>query len=135
MSIGLVMDSILHMLLRYYESPKTEQDDKVKDALETMGSWILTGSMTTMLGVFLPLTFLFSCSNVMHTVLVVLMAVVVLGGSHGFVLFPILLSLWGPAATFRDGTTTTPSSENRSSKRVLDHEEILYKDWVDAIVG
>eukprot|EP00540_Astrosyne_radiata_P023020 CAMPEP_0116867434 /NCGR_PEP_ID=MMETSP0418-20121206/26620_1 /TAXON_ID=1158023 /ORGANISM="Astrosyne radiata, Strain 13vi08-1A" /LENGTH=54 /DNA_ID=CAMNT_0004503255 /DNA_START=53 /DNA_END=214 /DNA_ORIENTATION=+ len=54
MSIGLVMDSILHMLLRYYESPKTEQDDKVKDALETMGSWILTGSMTTMLGVFLP---------------------------------------------------------------------------------
>ena len=62
MSIGLLVDFNMHLLLRYYESPCTSRQEKVKDSLQTMGSSILLGGFSTFLGV-LPL--LFSSSEVM----------------------------------------------------------------------
>lgn len=56
MAIGLLVDFLMHMLLRYYETKGTTRHEKVKETLETMGSSIMLGGFTTWLGV-VPLAF------------------------------------------------------------------------------
>ena len=56
LAIGLLVDFLMHILLRYYESKGTTRHEKVKETLETMGTSILLGGLTTWLGV-LPMAF------------------------------------------------------------------------------
>lgn len=96
MSIGLLVDFNMHLLLRYFESPCTTRQGKVKDSLQTMGSSILMGGFSTFLGV-LPL--LFSSSELMSTLFYGFIGMVLLGCSHGLILLPVILSLTGPLET------------------------------------
>ena len=41
MSIGLLVDFLMHVLLRYYEAKGTTRDEKVKETLVEMGSSIM----------------------------------------------------------------------------------------------
>lgn len=91
-SIGLLVDFIMHILLRYYESECRTREEKVKDALGTMGSSILVGGMSTFLGVT-PL--ILSSSEIFSTVCIAFLAMVALGVSHGLILLPVLLSYFG----------------------------------------
>jgi hypothetical protein len=93
MSIGLLVDFNMHVLLRYYESPYTKRDEKVKDALQTMGSSVMIGGFSTFLGV-LPL--LGASGELMRALFYGFMGMVILGCSHGIILLPVLLSLFGP---------------------------------------
>ena len=104
MSVGLLVDFLMHMLLRYHESPGETREEKVKAALKSMGVSILVGGLSTMLGV-LPLAF--STSTLMRTVFVGFFGMVGLGISHGLVVLPVVLSLVGP---------TAPMKEFKSSK-------------------
>jgi predicted RND superfamily exporter protein len=91
-SIGLLVDFILHVLMRYYESECDTREEKVKDALGTMGASILVGGLSTFLGVT-PL--LFSKSEIFSTVCISFLAMVTLGVSHGLVVLPVILSYVG----------------------------------------
>merc|ERR1711884_160459 len=51
MSIGLIVDFLLHILLRYYESKEMSRADKVKDTIQTMGTSVLIGALSTFLGI------------------------------------------------------------------------------------
>lgn len=93
MSIGLLVDFLMHVLLRYYESTKTGREAKVKDTLRTMGTSILVGGISTFLGV-LPLAF--STSNIFNTIFVSFVGLVTLGAGHGLILLPVILSILGP---------------------------------------
>jgi len=93
MSIGLMVDFLLHILLRFFESKETTRDAKVKDALQTMGTSILIGGTSTFLGV-LPLVF--STSTIFSTIFYCFLGLVILGISHGLIFLPVLLSLLGP---------------------------------------
>ena len=55
-SIGLLVDFLMHILLKYYEANGDTRETKVKETLETMGSSILLGGFTTWLGV-IPMAF------------------------------------------------------------------------------
>lgn len=92
MSIGLLVDFILHNLIRFYEVPGT-REEKVVEMLKTMGSSIMIGAITTFLGT-VPLAF--SSSEIFTIVFVSFIAIVTLGASHGLVLLPVVLSIWGP---------------------------------------
>ena len=46
----------MHILLRYYKTPGDTREEKVVKTLETMGTSIILGGFTTLLGV-LPLAF------------------------------------------------------------------------------
>lgn len=92
-SIGLLVDFMIHMLLHYYQSPASTRDAKVADTLETMGVSILLGGLTTLLAV-VPLCL--STAEVFMTVFYAFFAMVGLGISHGLILLPVILSLIGP---------------------------------------
>ena len=98
MSIGLLVDFILHNLIRFYELPGN-REEKVVQMLQTMGSSIMMGAITTFLGT-LPLAF--SSSAIFTTVFVSFIAIVTLGASHGLILLPVVLSLWGPEDDITD---------------------------------
>jgi Niemann-Pick C1 protein len=122
MSIGLLVDFVMHILLRYYETPGENRNEKTKETLRTMGSSILLGSLSTFLGV-LPLAF--STSEIFTVIFKAFIGLVTLGAGQGLILLPVVLSLIGPLACTRTPkpTTTrenskeeTPSaSESRSS--------------------
>jgi Niemann-Pick C1 protein len=109
MSIGLLVDFVCHMLLRYYETPGNTRDEKTKETLRTMGSSILLGSLSTFLGV-LPLAF--STSEIFTTIFKAFIGLVTLGAAQGLILLPVVLSLVGPLECTRTPKSTTTTREN-----------------------
>jgi len=92
-SIGLMVDFLIHILLRYFESTELTSKAKVKDTLKTMGVSVAMGGFTTLLGV-LPLAF--NTTGIFEVVFITFIGLVVFGVSHGLILLPVLLSMFGP---------------------------------------
>jgi predicted RND superfamily exporter protein len=65
----------------------------VRETLITMGSSVLVGGLSTLLGVSL---LVFSTSEVLQLVFLSVLGIVVLGIVHGLIFLPVLLSLIGP---------------------------------------
>jgi len=88
-----MVDFLIHILLRYFESTELTREAKVKDTLKTMGVSVAMGGFTTLLGV-LPLAF--NTTGIFEVVFITFMGLVLFGVSHGLILLPILLSMFGP---------------------------------------
>jgi predicted RND superfamily exporter protein len=117
MSIGLLVDYVMHVLLRYYESSGNRKE-KTVEMLKTMGASILIGGISTFLGT-LPLAF--SSSEIFSTIFITFVGLVVLGCAHGLILLPVILSTIGPEDQVRKGT-----------RKSLEHQETAVTIVVDA---
>lgn len=128
MAIGLLVDYLLHVLLRYYETPGTRKE-KVIEVIRSMGSSVMMGGITTFLGT-IPLAF--SSSEIFTTVFIAFITLVVLGISHGLILLPVVLSIIGPEDTVYMGSMTetkqTHSLEDVENGKT---EAIVNDDIVD----
>eukprot|EP00978_Attheya_sp_CCMP212_P018897 scaffold52251_cov47-Attheya_sp.AAC.1 len=93
MSIGLMVDYVMHIVVTYFESSAPTREGKVRETLETIGVSILIGGTSTFLGV-VPLAF--SNSAIFFTIFIIFMGLVILGVSHGLILLPVVLSIIGP---------------------------------------
>jgi uncharacterized membrane protein YdfJ with MMPL/SSD domain len=126
MSIGLLVDYVMHVLFRYYEVPGNRHD-KTVELLRTMGASILLGGTTTFLGI-IPL--LFSVSDVFATVFYTFLGIVVLGMGHGLILLPVLLSMFGPEETV---SMSANQHADSNSKNFVDYQngELVVSDNVN----
>ena len=127
MAIGLYVDYIMHVLLRYYEC-KGNRKEKTVETLRTMGSSVLAGGISTFLGI-MPLAL--STSSIFYTLFIAFLGLVVLGIAHGLILMPALLATVGPSdeisnekhVTQTDGVsdhTGDTSSNNENDKSQID---------------
>jgi Niemann-Pick C1 protein len=132
MAIGLLVDFLVHTVLKYFESTekgddaKATRDAKTTDMLCTMGASLLIGGISTALGV-VPLAF--STSEIFSTVFITFIGLVLLGLSHGLVLLPVLLSLVGPTVSI--SSIKGPPSEIKTADRqetALSLEDIASDD-------
>jgi Niemann-Pick C1 protein len=123
MSIGLLVDFILHVLLRFYESHGNRKE-KVVSMLKTMGSSIFIGGITTFLGT-LPLAF--SSSSIFNTIFITFLGLVTLGASHGLILLPVILSLIGPEEHI-GAAVTGGVAEGATQKAPKEEEDMERQD-------
>ena len=86
MSIGLMVDYIVHIVLRFLESKETSREAKVIDTLCSMGSSVFVGGVSTLLGV-IPLCF--SSTDVFFTIFIIFCGLVVLGMFNGLAVLPV----------------------------------------------
>ena len=98
MAIGLYVDFIMHVLLRYYECDGN-RGERTVEMLRTMGSSVLAGGISTFLGI-LPLAL--STSAVFYTVFIAFVGLVTLGTGHGLIFMPALLATVGPQDAVAD---------------------------------
>ena len=128
LSIGLLVDFLMHILLRFYESAGETRHAKVKDTLKTMGSSILIGGISTFLGV-IPLAF--STSQIFNTIFVTFIGLVTLGAGHGLILLPVLLSMLGPKVCIRHERFSSTSAGKKADGADIesdDHVDVTSKD-------
>jgi predicted RND superfamily exporter protein len=92
MSIGLMVDYLLHVLLKYYES-KGSREQRVVEVLSTMGASVLVGGISTFLGVLL---LAFSSSVIIQNVFYAFIGLVTFGIAHALVFLPVVLAMVGP---------------------------------------
>jgi Patched family len=92
MSIGVLVDFIVHPLVRYYEC-SGRREERVRETLHTMGFSILIGGLSTFLGVML---LVFSTSHIFITIFRAFLALVLLGCAYGLILMPVVLSVLCP---------------------------------------
>ena len=128
MSIGLLVDFLMHILLRFYESPGKTRHAKVKDTLKTMGSSILIGGISTFLGV-IPLAF--STSEIFSTIFVTFIGLVTLGAGHGLILLPVLLSMLGPEVCIRHERFSSTSIDKEAEGADIESDNHVNGDGVD----
>ncbi|CAB9502757.1 Protein patched homolog 1 [Seminavis robusta] len=120
-SIGLLVDFLIHVLLRYFECPPgLTRDERVKQTLETMGASILIGGTTTFLAV-IPLAI--SSLKIFQTVFNAFFAMVALGVTHGLILLPVVLSLIGPTTNV-DHNMSTGGGDNAEDPSSKDDKDL-----------
>jgi Patched family len=113
MAIGIFVDYIMHVLFRYYEVAGNRRD-KTLEMLSTMGTSILLGGLSTLLGT-VPL--IFCSSGIFYTVFVTAFGIVILGLGHGLILLPVLLSIFGTEEQVIIHSSVTQSFEDGTNKR------------------
>ena len=94
-----MVDFLMHIALRYFETTGETRTEKTKETLETLGASVLVGGFSTLIGV-LPLAL--SQSEIFWTTFVIFFGLVLLGLLHGLVLLPVLLSMFGPLESIVD---------------------------------
>jgi Niemann-Pick C1 protein len=124
MSIGLLVDFVIHVLLRFYEA-RGNRHEKTVEMLKTMGASILIGAVTTFLGT-LPLAF--STSDIFYTIFIAFLGLVVLGSTHGLVLLPVLLSMIGPEVEIPVVSTTRLEHVSHASQQCGTQETGVISD-------
>jgi hypothetical protein len=93
MCIGFSIDFTAHICYVYMSSKCKYPEDRVKEALYSLGLPIVQGSVSTILGV---VALLLAESYIFLVFFKMVFLVIFFGAMHGLFLLPVMLSLFGP---------------------------------------
>ncbi|CAM1305601.1 daf-6 (predicted) [Pycnogonum litorale] len=105
MCIGFSVDFSAHVSYAYMSSKEEDPNDRMKDALYSLGVPIVQGAVSTVAAVFV---LLMAGSYIYITFFKVVFLVMLFGALHGLFLLPVLLSLTRPGSYSRKKSKTTP---------------------------
>ncbi|XP_030016848.1 patched domain-containing protein 3 [Sphaeramia orbicularis] len=91
MCIGFSVDFSAHVTHSFVSSPKTDANEKARDALAHLGYPILQGALSTVLGV---VVLSMSGSYIFRTFFKIVFLVIVFGLLHGLMFIPVFLTLF-----------------------------------------
>lgn len=95
MCIGFSVDFTAHICYAYMSSKERRPDDRVREALYSLGMPIMQGAMSTILGC---IGLLLADSYIFLVFFKMIFLVIFFGAMHGMFLLPVLLSLFGPGS-------------------------------------
>lgn len=95
MCIGFSVDFTAHICYSYMSSKSRRPDDKVREALYSLGMPIMQGATSTILGC---IGLLLADSYIFLVFFKMILLVIFFGAMHGLFLLPVLLSLFGPGS-------------------------------------
>lgn len=95
MCIGFSVDFTAHICYAYMSSSARRPDDRVREALYSLGMPIMQGAMSTILGC---IGLLLADSYIFLVFFKMIFLVIFFGAMHGMFLLPVLLSLFGPGS-------------------------------------
>uniref|UniRef100_A0A182JMW3 Uncharacterized protein n=1 Tax=Anopheles atroparvus TaxID=41427 RepID=A0A182JMW3_ANOAO len=95
MCIGFSVDFTAHICYTYMSSKARTPDERVREALYSLGMPIVQGSVSTILGV---VALLLADSYIFLVFFKMVFLVIFFGAMHGLFLLPVLLSLFGPGS-------------------------------------
>ncbi|XP_026169155.1 patched domain-containing protein 3 [Mastacembelus armatus] len=98
MCIGFSVDFSAHITYAYVSSPKTDTNEKAKDALAHLGYPILQGALSTVLGVVM---LSMSGSYIFRTFFKIVFLVITLGLLHSLVFIPVFLTMFETCIKWR----------------------------------
>lgn len=93
MCIGFSVDFTAHICYTYMSSKSNDPDQRVREALYSLGMPIFQGSVSTILGC---IALLLANSYIFLVFFKMIFLVITFGAMHGLFLLPVLLSLFGP---------------------------------------
>ena len=139
MSIGLLVDYILHIVLRCFEPNESVSDEDaeisagvklrykgVKACLETMGSSVFIGGLSTVLST-IPL--LFSTSTLFSSICIIFLSFVTVSLFHGLVFVPAFLSIFMRHDNNDGRSISVESSKNAEDTIVVRDRNDTGESW------
>ena len=109
MSIGLMIDYVMHILMRYYDSRGTRKE-RVQETMSSMGASIFLGAASTFLGV---MCLSLSTSDILKDIFVAVVGLITFGDMNGLIFLPIALSNLGP----EEAQSASPDVTNLTSPK------------------
>lgn len=110
MCIGFSIDFTAHICYTYMTSKSNSSDQRVREALFSLGMPIFQGSVSTLLGC---VALLLANSYIFLVFFKMIFLVITFGALHGLFLLPVLLSLFGPVSCSKE-----PSMGERQLKNM-----------------
>jgi len=133
MSIGLMVDFIMHILLRYYEcEANLTRRQRVIETLKTMGASVVLGGTSSFLGV-LPLAI--SKTLMINVIFINFISLMIIGITHGLILLPVLLSLMGPIDTHSSAGSQDQSKINQEPTENMKNKPALAESLTTESLG
>ena len=122
MAVGLAVDYTLHFCHAFLAAPGVDRVERVKYTLTTMGSSILKGAGTTLIGT-LPMAF--SQSTIFRTFFALLFSTIIYGMAVGLLLIPVVVSVipMPTAHHLQHGHTTQEEGEGKGQMSVAEKVE------------
>eukprot|EP00794_Sanderia_malayensis_P000631 gene631-1299_t len=113
MAIGFSVDYSAHIAHAYVVSTAEKPEDRVIDALKTMGASVAMGGFSTFLGMLVTA---FASSEVFRIFFKMIFSIVVLGLLHGLIFLPVYLSLFCRTRIFLPNELKTTGSQRELTK-------------------